>query len=87
MPQVYIPPLLRELTDGHEIVEIPGTTVRQIVTALDHRFPGIKDRLCDGEGLRPGLSVAVDGRVSSMGLIQKVGEMSEVHFIPAIGGG
>lgn len=87
MPQVYIPPLLRELTDGQEIVEIPGATVRQIVAALDHRYPGIKERLCEGEGLRPGLSVAVDGRVSSMGLIQKVGEMSEVHFIPAIGGG
>jgi len=33
------------------------------------------------------LSVAVDGRVSSLGMIQKVDEMSEVHFIPAIGGG
>jgi len=87
MPRVFIPPLLRELAEGHEIVEIPGQTVRQIVAALEHRYPGIKDRLCEGEGLRPGLSVAVDGRVSSLGMIQKVGEMSEVHFIPAIGGG
>jgi molybdopterin synthase sulfur carrier subunit len=87
MPRVFIPPLLRELVDGHEIVEIPGGTVRQILAGLEHKYPGIKERLCEGEGLRPGLSVAVDGKVSSMGMIQKVGEMSEVHFIPAIGGG
>lgn len=87
MPRVFIPPLLRELVDGHEIVEIPGGTVRQILAGLEHKYPGIKERLCEGEGLRPGLSVAVDGKVSSIGMIQKVGEMSEVHFIPAIGGG
>lgn len=87
MPRVFIPPLLRELANGHEIVEMPGETVRQIVAGLEHRYPGIKGRLCEGEGLRPGLSVSVDGRVSSLGMIQKVGEMSEVHFLPAIGGG
>lgn len=87
MARVFIPPLLRELTDGADLVEVSGGTVRQIVAGLEARFPGIEGRLCDGEGLRPGLAVAVDGRASSLGLLQKVGEASEVHFLPAIGGG
>jgi molybdopterin converting factor small subunit len=31
--------------------------------------------------------VAVNGAVSSVGLLQKVPDGSEVHFLPAIGGG
>lgn len=87
MAKVFIPPLLRDLTGGAEEVEIAGATVRQIVGALETRFPGIRDRLCAGDDLRPGLAVAVNGTVSSVGLLQKVPEGAEVHFLPAIGGG
>ena len=45
------------------------------------------ERLCVDDGLRPGLSVAVNGVVSSLGLLQKVPDGSEVHFLPAVGGG
>ena len=37
--------------------------------------------------MKPNISVAIDGEVSALGLLDKVGENSEVHFIPAIGGG
>lgn len=87
MPTVFIPPPLRELTGGLERIEIEGTTVRQIVTALESRCPGTRDRLCVGDALRPGLAVAINGAVSSAGLLQKVPANSEVHFLPAIGGG
>jgi hypothetical protein len=33
------------------------------------------------------LAVAIDGDVAIMGMLTKVGENSEVHFVPAIGGG
>lgn len=87
MPRVFIPPLMRSLTDGAEQVEIPGASVRQIVANLEARYPGIRERLCEGDTLKPGLAVAVDGNVTSLGLLQKVQEGSEVHFLPAIGGG
>ena len=35
----------------------------------------------------PGLAVIIDGEVSQLGMLDKVGERSEVHFLPAIGGG
>ena len=87
MPRVFIPPLMRSLTEGAEQVEVPGTSVRQVVAQLESRYPGIRERLCEGESLKPGLAVAVDGHVTSLGLLQKVQETSEVHFLPAIGGG
>jgi molybdopterin synthase sulfur carrier subunit len=87
MPRVFIPPLLKPLTAGEEIVEVNASTVRQVIEELENRFPGIREKLCDQDELKPGLTVAVDGNVSSRGLLQKVGDDSEVHFLPAIGGG
>ncbi|MBT4865660.1 MAG: molybdopterin synthase sulfur carrier subunit [Planctomycetaceae bacterium] len=87
MPRVFIPPLLRPLTGDVEEVTVDAKNVRQVIAALESRFPGIESRLCDEDGLQPGLTVAVDGNISSLGLLQQVGEESEVHFLPAIGGG
>ena len=87
VPVVYIPPLLRPLTGGAEQVGVSAQTVRGAIDELDAQHPGLRGRLCQGEGLKPGLTVAVDGRVSSLGLRQKVRENSEIHFLPAIGGG
>ncbi len=87
MPVVWIPPLLRELTGGRESVSVPGQTVRQVVDALEATYPGLRARLCDGDRLRPGLSVVVDGAVSRRGLGHPLDEASEVHFVPAVSGG
>ena len=87
MATVFIPSLLQELTGGMERVEVHGETVRQIVNNLDEMHPGIRGRLVEGYKMRPNISVAIDGEVSALGLLDKVGENSEVHFIPAIGGG
>lgn len=87
MVTVFIPPLLRELTGDAGQLTAEGATVRQVVNNLEARYPGLRDRLCVGDELRPGLAVAVNGTVSRAGLLQKVSEGSEVHFLPAIGGG
>ncbi len=87
MPTVWIPSLLRDLTGGRETVAVAGASVRQLIDALDRTYPGIKDRLCDADGLRPGIAVAVDTQVARLGLAQPVGEHSEVHFLPAVSGG
>lgn len=61
--------------------------VRQVIERLEELYPGIKDRLVEDGEIRPNLAVAIDGDVAIMGLLQKVGENSEVHFVPAIAGG
>ena len=87
MARVFIPPTIRSLTGGQEIVEAAGHNVREIINGLEEQYPGIKDRLCRGDELRPGLSVAIGGSVSALGLLQRVDVDSEIHFLPAIGGG
>jgi molybdopterin synthase sulfur carrier subunit len=87
MATVWVPALLRELAGGRDTVTVPGTTVRHVIDALERDYPGTRDRLCAGDGLRPGVAVAVDGQLARLGLLEPVREDSEVHFLPAIGGG
>ncbi len=87
MPIVWIPPLLRKLTNDQESIPLAGATVRELIDALERQFPGAKERLCAGDKVRPGLSVVIDAQVNREGLNAAVNESSEVHFIPAIGGG
>jgi molybdopterin synthase sulfur carrier subunit len=61
--------------------------IRHVIEQLDEMFPGIKDRLVEDGVIRPNLAIAIDGDVAIMGMLEKVGENSEVHFVPAIGGG
>ena len=58
-----------------------------MIDRLEELYPGIKARLVEDNALLPNLAVAIDGEVAVMGLLEKVGEHSEVHFVPAIGGG
>jgi molybdopterin synthase sulfur carrier subunit len=84
---VYIPPPLQGLTGGRSSVEVEGGTVREIIDNLDQAWPGIRERLVDEGRLRPNISVAVDGEVSPLGLLEHVAPSSEVHFVTAISGG
>jgi molybdopterin synthase sulfur carrier subunit len=87
MPLVFIPPQARDLTGGRDRVDVPGTRVRQVIEELERLYPGMKARLCDGDQLRSGLVVVVGTEVARLGLAQLVAPDSEVHFLPALGGG
>jgi len=87
MATVYIPPVLQSLTRGEQEVSIEATSVRQLVERLEALYPGMADALVEDDDLKPHIAVAVDGEVSVVGLLERVGEDSEVHFIPALGGG
>ena len=87
MPVVGIPSLLRDLTDGQKTLSIEGDTVRQVIENLERHYPGIQERLCDGDRLRPSIAVIVDGHTSTLKLRQRLHESSEVHFVISISGG
>jgi tetratricopeptide (TPR) repeat protein len=87
VPVVFIPAVLRPLAGGRESVAVEGETVRQIIDSLEKQHPGIADRLLDQGRLRPNISVAVDGIVTPLGLLEEVGPQSEIHFVHAIAGG
>ena len=87
MATVFIPSLMQKLSDGNHRVEVEGSNVRQIVDNLDAQYPGFKERLIDDGRIKGNISVAIDGEITPLGVLGKVGENSEVHFLPALGGG
>jgi len=87
MAVVWIPGLLRDLTGGQQTVDVPGKTVRDVIAAMEERFPGMQDRLIEDGRLMPSIIVIVDGEPGNMRLRQPLREDSEVHFLPAISGG
>jgi molybdopterin converting factor small subunit len=87
MATVWIPPLLQDLTDGKTRLQVTGETVREVLEHLEQDFPGISERLCQDDRIKPGIAVVVDSEVSTRGLRQRLSETSEVHFLPAISGG
>lgn len=87
MAKIFIPTMLQSLTAGTKQVDMEARNIRQAIEQLDEMYPGIKDRLVEDGEIRPNLAIAIDGDVAIMGMLEKVGENSEVHFVPAIGGG
>ena len=87
MAMIFIPTMLQTMTDGAQKVDMEARNVRQVIERLEELYPGIKDRLLEDGDIAPNIAVAIDGDVAIMGLLQRVGENSEVHFVPAIGGG
>ena len=87
MAKVFIQSLLHQFTNNVSQIDIEGENVRTIVNNLDLKFPGIKSKLVEGHKIKPSISVAVDGNITPMGLLEDVESDSEVHFLPAISGG
>jgi molybdopterin synthase sulfur carrier subunit len=87
MPTVVIPALLRKFTGGAARVEVPGRSIRELVRHLGEQFPGIDKQLLEDGDIRPSIAVSIDGEIATGGVLDPVGENSEVHFIPALGGG
>jgi sulfur-carrier protein len=87
MPTVFIPTQMRDLTRGLAQLVVLGETVGAVVDELETQFPGIRQRLCRGDSLAPGLQVSVDSTLTLRGLRSKLQPGSEVHFLPAFGGG
>ena len=89
MPEVWIPRQLQRLTGGQQCVQVGGNTIRQVIDNLEGAFPGLKAELYDEEEdmVMPGLAVVIDGETSQLGILAQVREGSEIHFLPALGGG
>ncbi|TMR95394.1 MoaD/ThiS family protein [Nonomuraea basaltis] len=88
--EVRIPTILRNYTDGAKAVNAEGATLDELITNLESRHPGIKDRLIDnGGGLRRFVNVYLnDEDVRFLGgLGTPVSDGDTVTVLPAVAGG
>jgi len=90
MPTVRIPTQLRTLTGGTSEVAVDGSTVAEVLKALDAAHPGFQDRLFDESGrLRRFVNVFVadeDIRFQQ-GVDTPVADGQTVSIVPAVAGG
>lgn len=87
---VRIPTILRSYTDGAAEVSVDGTTVGDVIRALDSRHVGIAARIVDDSGqLRRFVNVYVDDDDVRFldGLETVVVDGATVSIIPAVAGG
>jgi molybdopterin synthase sulfur carrier subunit len=87
--EVSIPTILRQYTAGAKTVTGDGPTVGALFDDLDARFPGLRDRLVDDDGLRRFVNVYVnDEDVRFLGGVQTpLADGDSVTVLPAVAGG
>lgn len=84
---VHLPRSLVALfPDAPRRLEAEGSTVAEVIEAVDRRIPGIRNRLVDaGPVIRTHINIFVEGRRASLDTAVPAG--AEVHVIPAVSGG
>jgi molybdopterin synthase sulfur carrier subunit len=90
MATVFVPTPLRRLTGGQSKVTIEAATINDIIATLEETYPGVKERLLDGEGeIKKFINIFVDGEEirALQGGETPISEKSEVSIIPAMAGG
>jgi molybdopterin synthase sulfur carrier subunit len=87
---VRIPTQLRPLTGGASEVPVEGGTVREAIAALERAYPGIGERLLDGNGeLRRFVNLFLaDEDVRFLdGLDTALATGQTLSIVPAVAGG
>jgi sulfur-carrier protein len=87
---VRIPTPLRALTKGAAEVHADGSTVTDLIEALERQFPGLKERLVEEGGqLRRFVNIYINQEDIRFlqGATTSLKQGDEVSIVPAIAGG
>jgi sulfur-carrier protein len=84
---VRLPAALVALFPGAErVIALPAGTVAAMIDALDARWPGMRDRLCDSTpAVRRHINVFVNGKRANLAAFIPPG--ADVYILTAISGG
>ncbi len=88
--KVRIPASLRDLSDGEAVLELPGSTVGEVLHAMVERYPAFSGRVLDEE-LQPvsylGLFVDSQDIRDLDGLATPLEDGTEILIVSAVAGG
>ena len=87
--KVRIPAPMRQHTGGKNQVEAAGDTVAAVLADLCRQYPGLKERLYDGEQVRRFVNFSLNNEdvryLDNLATPTKSGD--ELDVIPAVAGG
>jgi sulfur-carrier protein len=78
--RVVFPGHLLTVTHGEREVELAARNVRELLEALERRFPGAREALSKS-------AMAIDGQIYQDAFLEPLREDSEVFFMQRIEGG
>lgn len=87
MPILHVPSQLRRYTDGRNTIEVAGGNVREAIEDATSRYPELREAVVRDGALRPEFALAVDDEIADDGLSARLSAKSEIHLLPALGGG
>lgn len=86
MPVVLLRSPLRDLAGGSRSLQLPGTTVGQVLRALEGEWPKTTGWVLDEQGvIRRHVNVFVNGERASADV--PVADADRLHVLPSITGG
>ncbi|MFG3511832.1 MULTISPECIES: MoaD/ThiS family protein [Streptomyces] len=87
--EVRIPTILRQYTDGKKAVEGSGDTLADLLTDLETRHTGIRDRIVEKGQLRRFVNVYLNDEDVRFveGIDTKLADGDTVTILPAVAGG
>ena len=87
MPVVFLPPNLKKLESQPAKIIVDGLSIKSVIDNVEKIYPGFKDKLLANNRIQRCIYIVVDGEVRRSGLLSRVSETSEIHFLSAISGG
>ena len=87
---IKIPTSLRRFAGGNDTVQVASASVREALDQLEASHPGIKAKLCDGDGnLRRFINIYANQEDIRFldNLDTPLSEGAELQIVPAIAGG
>jgi molybdopterin synthase sulfur carrier subunit len=87
--KVTIPTPLRQHTDGKDIVEADGSTVKEVLFSVGAQYQTMTERLFDGERIRRFVNVYLNDEDIRylQDLETPVSDGDTISIIPAVAGG
>jgi molybdopterin synthase sulfur carrier subunit len=88
--RILIPTPLQRLTQNQAEVTVEGGDIREVISNLEAKFPGVKARLCDESGaLRRFVNIYINEEDIRFlkGESTPLKDGDEVSIVPAIAGG
>lgn len=88
--KVRIPTPLRKITNGSDEVTAEGRNVAELLSDLEAKFPGLKERICEPDGkLRRFVNLYLNDEDIRFkkNMETELKDNDEVSIIPAIAGG
>lgn len=87
--KVLIPTPLQKITEGKDTIEVEPGKVIDIINAIDKRYPGFAERICQDGKIRRFINIYVNEEdvrfLQGEETVVKDGD--EVSIVPAIAGG